>query len=185
MKIQIITGSTRPGRNGEAVSKWAHEHLKGKGYDVELVDVADFNLPILDEPVPAQAAQYTKEHTKKWSQKIDEADGYIFVTPEYNHSVPGSFKNAVDYLFHEWGHKAVGFVGYGSNGGSRAIEHWRGVAAELHLADVRAHVLLYLGQDFENMSVFKPLPGREKNLEKVAEEVVAWSTALKSLRGKD
>lgn len=183
MKIQIILGSTRPGRAGEQVAKWAADTLKDfEDTEFELVDIANYNLPLLDEPMPPLMGQYTKDHTKKWSAKIAEADGYIFVTPEYNHSVPGAFKNAVDFLNHEWHDKAIGFISYGAAGGSRAIEQWRQVAGELHMADVRDQVLLYLGTDFENYSTFKPTEAHTEQLMQVVEEVTAWSGALKQLR---
>lgn len=183
MKIQIILGSTRPGRVGEQVAEWAVDALKDfEDTEFELVDIANYNLPLLDEPMPPLMGQYTKDHTKKWSAKIAEADGYIFVTPEYNHSVPGAFKNAVDFLNHEWHDKAIGFISYGAAGGSRAAEQWRQIAGELHMADVRDQVLLYLGTDFENYSTFKPTEAHAEQLKKVAEEVTAWSGALKQLR---
>lgn len=114
-KIGIIIGSTRPGRNAEAVAKWVHE-LASKRTDAEfeLIDLVDYNLPVLDEPYPAVFQNYTHEHTKKWSKKIAEMDGFIFVTPEYNHAVGGALKNAIDFLNVEWNNKAVGFVSYGS-----------------------------------------------------------------------
>lgn len=183
MKIQIILGSTRPGRAGEAVAKWALETAsKESDVEFELVDIQDYNLPLLDEPMPPMMSQYQHEHTKKWSAKIAEADGYIFVTPEYNHSVPGAFKNAVDYLNHEWRDKAIGFIGYGSAGATRAIEHWRGIAGELHLADVRESLLLYLGTDFENYHDFKPTDAHAEQLLNVLKEVLAWSGALQAVR---
>ncbi len=183
MKIQIILGSTRPNRVGEGVAKWVLETAsKNSDINFDLVDVADFNLPLLDEPMPPMMHQYTKDHTKKWSEKINEADGYIFVTAEYDRSIPGAFKNAIDYLNWEWRNKAIGFVGYGTAGGSRAIEHWRGVAGELHMADVRDALLLYLPYDFENYSVFKPTEAHEEQLKKVVDEVSAWSGALAPLR---
>ena len=182
MKIQIILGSTRPGRAGEAVAKWTAESAKHADAEFELVDIKDYDLPLLDEPMPASMHQYQHEHTKKWSQKIDEADGYIFVTPEYNHSVPGAFKNAVDYLYSEWANKAVGFIGYGASGASRAIEHWRGIAAQFHLADVRESLHLSLATDFENFHDFKPTDAHAEHLQKGVDEVVAWSGALKTLR---
>lgn len=182
-KIGIILGSTRPGRNGAAVALWV-EKLAQKRSDAtfELVDVADYNLPLLDEPNPAMMQQYTKEHTKGWSNKINEFDGYIFVTAEYNHSIPGALKNAIDYLNVEWKNKAVGFVAYGSAGGTRAVEALRLVAAELHMADVRAQVMLNLFSDFENMSVFTPDPRHEGTLNDVFDQVITWSRALKTLR---
>jgi NAD(P)H-dependent FMN reductase len=183
LKIQIILGSTRPGRNGEQVAKWVHENLsKTDIADFELVDVADYKLPLLDEPQSPKANQYTKDHTKRWSEKIAEADGYIFVTAEYNHGVPAAFKNAVDFLYHEWTNKAVGFVGYGSIGGARAIEHWRGISGELQLADVNQTVMFSLFNDFENFSTLKPQDNHREQLELMANQVVAWSKALKPVR---
>lgn len=183
MKIGIILGSTRPGRNGEAVAKWV-DGLAQKRTDAtfELVDVADYKLPLLDEPNPAMMQKYTKEHTKVWSKKISEFDGFIFVTAEYNHNIPGALKNAIDYLNVEWQNKAVGFVAYGSAGGTRAVEALRLVAGELHMADVRAQVMLSLITDFQKMSLFTPDPRHEGALNDVFEQVIAWSGALKTLR---
>lgn len=183
IKIAIVLGSTKPGRNGEAVAKWVYELAKKRtDAEFELVDVADFNLPLYDEPYPAMMQQYTKEHTKKWSQKINEFDGYIFVTAEYNHSIPGALKNAIDYLNVEWKNKAAGFVSYGSAGGARAVEHLRLVAAELHMADVRAQVMLNLFTDFINMSDFKPDPRHESELDELLNQVIVWSNAMKTIR---
>lgn len=183
MKIHIVLGSTRPGRNGEQVAKWAYDIAKKRtDIDFELIDLKDYNLPLLDEAVPPKMNKYTQEHTKKWSKKISEADGYIFVTAEYNHSVPAALKNALDYLYYEWNNKSIGFIGYGSNGGSRAIEHWRGISAEMKLADVSESVLLYLDRDFENYSTFKPRESQIDSLNKLIDEVRDWADALKKLR---
>src|SRR5687768_1239211 len=157
INIGIIMGSTRPERNGEAVAKWVEGiAVKRKDALFELVDIKDFNLPLLDEPVPPSMGKYSKQHTKNWSAKISEFDGYIFVTPEYNHSTSGALKNAIDFLYKEWNNKAAGFVSYGSAGGTRAVEHLRLIMAELQIADVRAQVALSLATDFENYRVFKP-----------------------------
>src|SRR5256886_13552309 len=121
LRIAIILGSTRPGRNGEAVAKWVHEIAKKRtDAEFELVDIKDFNLPLLDEPMPPIMGQYSKPHTKAWAAKVGSFDGYVFVTPEYNHGVPGALKNAIDFLFREWNDKAAGFVSYGGAGGGRA-----------------------------------------------------------------
>ncbi|HBV67529.1 MAG TPA: NADPH-dependent FMN reductase [Clostridiales bacterium] len=183
IKIAVILGSTKPGRNGEAVAKWFYELAKKRtDAEFELVDVADYNLPLYDEPYPAMMQQYTKEHTKKWSQKINEFDGYIFVTAEYNHSIPGALKNAIDFLNVEWKNKAAGFVSYGSAGGARAVEHLRAVAGELHMADVRAQVMLNLFTDFVNMSEFKPDPRHEGEVDELLNQVISWSKAMKTIR---
>ncbi|MEV4344854.1 NAD(P)H-dependent oxidoreductase [Actinoplanes sp. NPDC049596] len=182
-KIGIILGSTRPGRNGEAVAKWVLDNAsKRTDAEFELVDLLDYNLPHLDEAIPPSMGQYTKPHTIEWAKKIASFDGFIFVTPEYNHSTSGALKNAIDFLFAEWNNKAVGFVGYGSVGGARAVEHLRLIAGELMLADVRAQVLLSLATDFENYSTFLPGAHQEAALNTVLDQTVAWSTALKPLR---
>jgi NAD(P)H-dependent FMN reductase len=184
-KIAIILGSTKPGRNGEAVAKWVNDIAQQReDAQFELVDVKDFDLPLYDEPYPAMMQQYTKEHTKKWSKKISEFDGYVFVTAEYNHAIPGALKNAIDYLNVEWKNKSAGFVSYGSAGGARAVEQLRLVAAELQMADVRAQVMLSLFTDFEDMSVFKPDPRHEAEVHTMLDQVIAWADALKPLRQK-
>src|SRR4029079_15648508 len=124
--------------------------------EFELVDIQDFALPLLDEPIPPSQGKYSKEHTKHWSAKIASFDGYVFVTPEYNHSTSAALKNAIDFLFAEWNNKAAGFVGYGSAGGTRAVEHLRLIMAEVQVATVRNQLQLSLFTDFENFSVFKP-----------------------------
>ena len=183
LKIAIILGSTRPNRNGEAVAKWVFD-LARKGNDAEfhLIDLNDFDLPLLDEPVPAIMGQYTRPHTKKWSETITSFDGYVFVTPEYNHSIPGALKNAIDFLYKEWNNKSAGFVGYGVVGGARAIEHLRLVMGELQVAGVEAQVSLSLITDFENYHVFNPAPFHQKNVHQMLDGVIAWGKAFQSLR---
>src|SRR5512134_1346895 len=156
VKIAVITGSTRPGRNNEAVARWVYELARKRSdAEFELVDIKDYHLPLLDEPAPASLGQYSRPHTKAWAAKIASFDAYVFVTPEYNHGIPGALKNAIDYLFREWNNKAAGFVGYGGAGGIRAVEQLRLVMAELLVADVRTQVALSLRTDFENYATFK------------------------------
>jgi NAD(P)H-dependent FMN reductase len=182
-KIGIILGSTRPGRNGEAVAKWVYDvAAKRSDAEFELVDLLDYNLPHLDEAIPPSMGQYSQPHTIEWAKKIDSFDGFIFVTPEYNHSTSGALKNAIDFLFKEWNNKAAGFVGYGSVGGARAVEHLRLIAGELMLADVRAQVLLSLATDFENYSTFLPSERQEQALNAVLDQTVTWSKALETVR---
>jgi NAD(P)H-dependent FMN reductase len=182
-KIGIIIGSTRPGRNGEAVAKWVHEVASRRtDAEFELVDLLDYNLPHLDEAIPPSAGQYTQPHTIAWAEKIASFDGFVIVTPEYNHSTSGALKNAIDFLFAEWNNKAVGFVSYGSVGGARAVEHLRLVAGELMMADVRAQLALSLMTDFEAYSKFLPNARHEQTLDLVLDQVVAWSNALAHLR---
>lgn len=152
LKVAIILGSTRPGRVGEAVSQWIYEIAKKRNdADLELVDIKDFNLPLLDEPIPPSLGQYSKEHTKIWSAKIDSFDAYVFVTAEYNHGIPGALKNAIDFLFKEWNNKVAGFVSYGSAGGVRAVEQLRQVMAELKVATARQQIQLSLLQTLKTL----------------------------------
>jgi NAD(P)H-dependent FMN reductase len=182
-RIGIILGSTRPNRNGEQVAKWVYEiAARRDDAEFELVDLRDYPLPHLDEPLPPSMGQYQNEHTRQWADKIASFDGFVFVTPEYNHSTSGVLKNAIDYLYAEWHNKAAGFVSYGSVGGARAAEHLRLVAGELQMADVRQQVALSLLTEFENFSVFKPGDYSRAALDTLLDQVIAWSNALASLR---
>lgn len=144
MKIKVLTGSTRPGRFNIQPAQWIYEIAKGnKDIEAELVDLQEVGLPFYDEPIPASQGKYANEHTKAWSKKIGEADGFIFVTPEYNHSYSAVLKNAIDYLYSEWNFKPVSFISYGAlPGGSRAVEHLRGVAGELKMYDLREQLII-------------------------------------------
>lgn len=182
-RIAIIIGSTRPGRNGEAVANWVYDIAKQRtDAEYELVDIADYKLPHLDEAAPPSLGQYTQPHTKAWAEKIASFDGFVFVTPEYNHSTSGALKNAIDFLYGEWNNKAAGFVSYGSVGGTRAVEHLRLVMGELQVADVRAQAALSLFTDFTNFTEFTPAAHQVGAVEAVLEQVVAWSGALAPLR---
>jgi len=183
IRIGIILGSTRPNRNGEQVAQWVYEIASRRSdAQFELVDLRDYPLPHLDEPMPPAMGQYQNEHTRQWAAKIASFDGFVFITPEYNHSTSGVLKNAIDYLFAEWNNKAAGFVSYGSVGGARAVEHLRLIAGELQMADVRQQVAISLMTEFENFSVFKPSAYAAAALETLLDQVIAWSTALAPLR---
>ena len=183
IRAAIIVGSTRPGRRSAAVSKWVFDiAINRKDAEFEIVDIEDFKLPLLDEPVPPSMGQYSKAHTKAWSAKINSFDAYIFVTPEYNHGPSGALKNAIDFLFREWNNKAAGFVGYGGSGGTRAVKQLRQVMGELMVADVRAQVALSLSTDFENYTTFKPHERHEKAVHAMLDQVIAWGGALKAMR---
>lgn len=183
IKIAVIIGSTRPGRVGESVARWVYDIATERNdAEFELVDIAEFDLPLLDEPVPPSQGQYSKPHTIAWAQKVASFDAYIFVTPEYNHGTSGALKNALDFVYAEWNNKAAGFVGYGSVGGARAIEHLRLVASELQMAHVRNQVMFSLFTDFENFSDFKPHPRNEEAVNAMLDQLIAWGGALKTLR---
>ncbi len=183
VRIGIIIGSTRPGRVGDQVAKWVHEQAAARDdADFELVDLADFALPHLDEALPASTGQYANAHTKAWADRIASFDGFVFVTPEYNHSTSGSLKNAIDFIYAEWNDKAAGVVSYGFSMGLRAAEHLRLIMGELQIADVRQQVGFSLMTDFENFSTFAPGPQHAKAVSTLLDQVVAWSGALQGVR---
>lgn len=183
-KIQVITGTTRPGALNPQVAQWiANVAAQRDDLEVELVDIADYNLPVLDEPISASQGKYQHDHTKKFAAKIAEADGYIFVTPEYNHSIPGSLKNAIDYVYGEWNNKAAAIVNYGfTASGSRAAEHLRTILSELQIAHVRAQVSISIPLHFENYSEFKPGDQQVADAQTMLDQLVAWAAALKTVR---
>ena len=174
-----------PNRNGEAVAKWVLEQTRNrKDARYELVDIKDYDLPLLDEPIPASQGKYSQPHTKRWAEKISTFDAFVFVTPEYNHSTSGALKNAIDFLYREWNNKAAGFVSYGSAGGARAVEALRLIMAEIQIADVRAQVMFSLFTDFKNFSQFEPHPRHEAELDAMLKQLVGWGTALKTVRSE-
>ena len=185
VRIGIIIGSTRPGRKGDAIAKWVLEQAEQRGdADYELVDLADFSLPHLDEAIPASRGQYANAHTQAWAATIDSFDGFVFVTPEYNHSTSGALKNAIDFIYGEWNNKAAGLVSYGVHGGVRAAEHLRLVLGELQVADVRQQVTFSLITDFVNYTDFAPQGGQEAQLATQLDQLVAWAGALQSVRAQ-
>ncbi|MED3572337.1 NADPH-dependent FMN reductase [Cytobacillus praedii] len=175
LNIGIILGSTRKGRVSPQVGEWVKGIADNRGdANYELLDIADFNLPFLGTG--------TGEEAKDWAGKIASLDGYVFIVQEYNHSITGALKNALDSAYAEWNNKAAGMVSYGSTGGARAAEHLRGILGELQVADVRTHPTLSLFTDFENFSTFKPAELHLNNVNLMLDQVIAWSGALKSLR---
>ena len=180
LKIGIVQGSVREGRNGDAVAKWMNDFAeKRNDAEYEIVDLANYNLPFLGS---ANAQPDAEGQIKAWSEKMASFDGYIFITPEYNHAIGGALKNALDFLNPELNNKAAGFVGYGSLGGTRAHENLRLILGELQVADVRTAVTFSLMSDFENMSVFKPADYHAGNANTMLDQVLAWSGALKTVR---
>jgi NAD(P)H-dependent FMN reductase len=182
-RIGVILGSTRPGRRGEQVAQWVLEVAsKRDDADFELIDLVDYPLPHLDEPLPPSMGQYQNAHTQEWAATIARFDGFVFVTPEYNHSTSGVLKNAIDYLYAEWNNKAMGVVSYGVVGGARAAEHLRLIAGELQMADVRTNVALSLFTDFVNFTDLAPGEHHAPALDTLLDQVLAWSEALAPLR---
>lgn len=182
-RIAVVVGSVRPGRVTRAVADWVHTIATGRpDARYELVDLADHDLPLYDEALPPRYGQYEHAHTRRWAARVAGFDGFLFVTPEYNHSAPAVLKNALDYLYEEWNDKAAGFVSLGFAGGVRAAEHLRHVAAELQLATVQAQLALTLTDDFAAYPAFAPTEARERELIRVLDQLERWAGALKTLR---
>lgn len=185
--IGIIIGSTRPGRFGVQPGNWIYELAQQRGdANFELIDLKEVGLPLLDEAVPPAMHQYEHEHTKRWAERIDKLDGFVFVTAEYNHSIPAALKNAIDYLFYEWHYKPASFVSYGSAaGGARAVEHLRGVMGEIKVYDLREPVLIpkyYERLDESGQYQFSDAEVAEAST--LLDEIVFWSEQMQPVRAK-
>jgi len=177
LNIGIILGSTREGRLSPQVGNWVKQLADKRGdANYTVIDIADYKLPLLGE------AGTDASGAAAWSEAIAKQDGFVFITQEYNHSITGSLKNALDYLRAEWNNKAAGIVSYGSVGGARAAEHLRGILGELSVADVRVHPALSLFTDFENGSELKATPVQADSVNQMLDQVIPWSTALKTIR---
>jgi len=177
LNIGIVLGSTREGRVSPQVGAWVKELADKRGdANFTIIDIADYKLPFLGEPgADASGAA-------AWSEIIAKQDGFVFIVQEYNHSITGALKNALDFLREEWNNKAAGIVSYGSVGGARAAEHLRGILGELLVADVRVHPALSLFTDFENGTEFKPKEVQADSVNQMLDQVIPWSTALKTIR---
>ncbi len=187
LKIKIITGSSRPQRFNTQPTKWIETIAKSFGnFEVEVLDLKEINLPFLDEANPPMMNKYENQHTKDWSKKVEEADGFIFVTPEYNHSFSPILKNAIDYLFLEWNYKPLTFVSYGSlAGGSRAVEHLRAVAAEIKMYDLREQILLpNYWSNLNDKGEYVFTEEQSSSAKHMIEALVFWSEAMKDSRKK-
>lgn len=184
-KIKVILSSSRPTRFAEQPGQWIMDlAAQFKGAEFELIDLAQLNLPFLDEPVSALHRSYQNEHTKQWSKMVDEADGFVFVTAEYNHGYTALLKNAIDYLYHEWSHKPVAFVSYGAAaGGARAVDQLRAVAGHLSLYDITEHVILpeyYLNTDENGKFQFGERHDRAAT--NMLTRLVFWADKMKAAR---
>ena len=183
LSIAVITGSTRPGRSNEAVARWVYNTAKERNdAEFELVDIAEYNLPLLDEPMLPVLQQYMRQHTREWATKVESFDAYVFVTPEYNYGTSAALKNAIDYLSREWNNKAAGFVSYGGAGGVRAVQQLRLTLGAVMVATVSAQVTLSLFTDFDNFTAFKPAPLHTREAHAMLDQVIAWGHALRSVR---
>ena len=183
--LQIIIASTRPGRVGPSVASWINERaIAHGGFDVELIDLAEVNLPMFDEPKHPRFRQYVHQHTKDWSATIDRADAFIFVIPEYNYGFNAAIKNAIDYLHVEWQHKAVGFVSYGGvAAGTRAVQMLKQVVTTLKMVPMFDAVNIPFVQQFLDADrKLQPNDIMEAAATAMLDELVRWTASLRALR---
>jgi NAD(P)H-dependent FMN reductase len=183
--LQIIIASTRPGRVGPSVASWIQQRAIGHGaFDVELVDLAEVNLPLLDEPSHPRLRQYVHQHTKDWSATIDRADAFIFVMPEYNHGFNAAIKNAIDYLNAEWGHKPVGFASYGGvAAGTRAVQMLDPVVTAVKMVPMFEAVNIpFVHQFLDDERRLRPNDIMETAAITMLDELARWTAALRPLR---
>jgi NAD(P)H-dependent FMN reductase len=183
--LLIVIASTRPGRVGLPVAHWFEEKARSHGgFDVSVADLAEWNLPLLDEPNHPKLGRYTKQHTKRWSAEVDAADAFVFVMPEYNHGLNAALKNAVDYLFAEWRHKPAGFVSYGGvAGGMRAVQQLKQVLISLNMLPVNdAVVIPFVKNHIDADGAFVPNEMLEQSAETMLSELARAAEAMHALR---
>lgn len=185
LRIQIILGSTRDGRNGESVARMVHQFAQAhKGWRVELLDLKEWNIPLLHDATTPSEGIYNDPIVKKWAEKIAQADAYIIVTPEYNHGYSAVLKNALDVIYKEWHHKPIGFISYGgSAGGARAVEQLRQVAVELQMAPIRESVAIpFIWNEIDEQGTIKNATSYEERIKNVFDSLTWWGHALRNAR---
>ncbi|MGP4844141.1 NADPH-dependent FMN reductase [Marinobacter sp. 1Y8] len=185
MKLTIIVTSTRPGRVGKAVADWFHDYARANptGFDIAFADLQELNLPLLDEPNHPSMQKYEHEHTKRWSDIVDESDAFVFVLPEYNYTAPPSFINAVDYLYKEWNYKPAGFVSYGGiSGGIRSTETAKHILSTLEMVPIKQQVMIPMVTNHLVDGTFTPTDVHEKSAQAMLDTIARWSKALISMR---
>jgi NAD(P)H-dependent FMN reductase len=190
LRIGVILGSVRQGRFGDKPAQWIFEELrKRNSVEATFLDLKDFNLPNFDQPVsPAWISEpFKQENVARWTRAVGEQDGFVIVAPEYNRTVGGAMKNAFDWVYPEWNRKAVGFVGYGSTGGARAVEHMRNIAVELQMAPVRQGVHIMWEVMAPLMQATAPVDPAsfapvQQSADTMIDQLVWWSSALKDAR---
>ena len=185
--LQIVTASTRQGRQGPSVAAWfvqqARQHAQ---FAIEPIDLAEMNLPLIDEPSHPRLRRYQHEHTKQWSACVERADAFVFVTPEYNFSAPPSLVNGIDYLFHEWAYKPVGFVSYGGvSGGLRSVQMLKQTVTALKMVPmVEAVSIPFFTKSIDASGTFTPDDLQNKAAAAMLTELRRWTNALQTLRTK-
>lgn len=185
--IQIILGSTREGRKGDKVARWVTDAAKTRSdFTHELLDLKEWNLPMFNDPVSPSKGEYSYDYTKKWSEKIAAGDGYLFITPEYNHGYSAALKNALDHLYLEWNKKPGAFVSYGGvAGGTRAVEQLRQILIELQMVPVRSGLAIpFIWDAFDENGAPKNKEVLEKQLNGIFDQLVWWAEILKEARAR-
>jgi NAD(P)H-dependent FMN reductase len=183
--LQVIIGSTRPGRVGPAVADWIYEQaITHGGFNVELIDLAEVNLPMFDEPKHPRLRDYTHQHTRDWSATVSRADAFIFVLPEYNYGFNAAVKNAIDYLHYEWRGKPVGFVSYGGvAAGTRAVQMLKQVVTALKMVPIPESVNIPFVQQFlDDQGRLEPNQVMDQAATTMLDELAAWTAALQPIR---
>lgn len=185
MKLAIIVASTRPGRVGPSIAAWFEDFARRHGkFEIQLVDLAEVNLPLLDEAAHPRFMKYEHEHTKRWSATVSSADAYAFVTPEYNYGAPASLINALDFVFHEWAYKPGCFVSYGGqSGGIRAVQMVKPILTTLKVMPIPEAVAIpFFAQHRDSSGTFTATEQHHKAATDMLNELHRWGEALQPLR---
>jgi NAD(P)H-dependent FMN reductase len=186
--LTIIIASTRPGRAGLPIARWIEqEAVEHGGFNVEIADLAEINLPFMDEPNHPRLRQYTHQHTREWSARIDASDAFVLVMPEYNYGFTAPLKNAIDYLHQEWQYKPVGLVSYGGiSAGTRAAQMIKQVLTTLKMVPLNEAVSIpFFSQFIDEEGRFQPNETLETSAEAMLNELERWTAALSSLRERE
>jgi len=184
LHLKIILASTRPERKGPAIANWVYQAAQqNAAFDTELIDLKELALPFIDEPYHPRLQQYTKQHTKDWSVKINGADAFIFVTSEYNYGMPATLKNALDFLFKEWAFKPVAMVGYGGiSGGTRSLQQLKQVTNALKMFPFDGVILPFFAKQINEQGKFEATEGNEKALAAMFDELIRLGNQMKAMR---
>ncbi|SFO03413.1 NADPH-dependent FMN reductase [Mycetocola miduiensis] len=184
IKLMVVIGSVRPGRIGLSVALWVHEHITDRGgFEIDFVDLAELNLPMVDELRLPKTQQYGRRHTEAWSARVEQADAFLFVSPEINSSFSPALKNALDFLFHEWGRKPVGLVSYGGRGGGAfATAALRPVLSDLQLIAASSYIDIARASTQVEDGFFIPEEQQTARLDNLLDELNALAPALRSMR---
>ena len=185
LRLNIVIASTRPGRVGPSVAAWFDGIARAEGsFDVHLIDLADFNLPVYDEPRHPRMQQYEHEHTRRWAESVDAADAFVLVTPEYNFGPTPALLNALDYVYNEWTYKPAAFVSYGGiSGGMRAVQVTKLTLTTLKMVPIMEAVTIPFVSEQVKEGRFEPKDVQAQSADALLKELHRWAEALKPMRG--